>query len=105
MDTDDLSIAAYKGIIIEAEKFNHDLTLQFGLISYDCLTEDEFLAKTIMLIEEFKTYNSEDLPDIFYDKIPDLESFKKTLQAISKNISKIKKIPLAKRRFEDLDDE
>ncbi len=29
MDTDELSTENYKGIIIEAEKFNHDLTLQF----------------------------------------------------------------------------
>ena len=29
MDTDDLSTEDYRGIIIEAEKFNHDLTLRF----------------------------------------------------------------------------
>ena len=33
MDTDDLSNEAYQGIIIEAEKFNHDLTLQFGVLA------------------------------------------------------------------------
>ncbi len=32
MDTDDLSNEAYDGIIIVAEKFNHDLTLQYDLI-------------------------------------------------------------------------
>jgi hypothetical protein len=32
MDTGDLSIPTYDGIISEAEKFNHDLTLQFGAI-------------------------------------------------------------------------
>lgn len=42
MDTDDLSEEAYKGVMLEAEKFNHDLTLQFGLRSEDCLDEDEF---------------------------------------------------------------
>jgi hypothetical protein len=31
MDTDDLSREAYQAVIIEAEKFNHDLTLRFGL--------------------------------------------------------------------------
>lgn len=31
MDTDELSNEAYQGIIIEAEKFDHDLTLQFGV--------------------------------------------------------------------------
>ena len=36
MDTDDLSIPTYTGVIIETEKFNHDLTLQFGLLALDC---------------------------------------------------------------------
>ncbi len=31
MDTDDLSKEAYEAIIIEAERFSHDLTLHFGL--------------------------------------------------------------------------
>ena len=31
MDTDELSKETYRAIIIEAEKFHHDLTLQFGL--------------------------------------------------------------------------
>jgi len=30
MGTDDLSIEAYKGILIEAEKLSHDLTLHYG---------------------------------------------------------------------------
>ena len=75
MDTDELSIDAYEAIINEAEKFNHDLTLNFGLIAKDCLTEDESLESAIELIEEFNTYTVEDLPDIFYDGIPDLKSF------------------------------
>ena len=33
MDTDDLSIPTYKGIILEAEKFNHELNLQFGVLA------------------------------------------------------------------------
>jgi hypothetical protein len=65
MDTDDLSEKAYKGVMLEAEKFNHDLTLQFGLRSEDCLDEDEFLENITELIDEFKTYKAEDLPDIF----------------------------------------
>ena len=32
MDTGDLSEEAYRAIMIEAEIFNHDLTLQFGLL-------------------------------------------------------------------------
>ncbi len=32
MDTDDLSEKTYRAIMVEAERFNHDLTLQFGLL-------------------------------------------------------------------------
>lgn len=45
IDTRDLSDKAYKAIMIEAEKFNHDLTLKFGLLSYDCKDENDFIAK------------------------------------------------------------
>lgn len=100
MDTDDLSIEAYRGIIIEAENLHHDLTLQFGLLSSECSNEDEFLEKVAQLIDEFKPYKSEDLPDIFFDDIPDLKSFKSTLKKILTNIEKIREIPLDKRRFE-----
>jgi hypothetical protein len=55
MDTDDLSIEAYTGIIVEADKFNHDLTLQFGLIAGDCLSQDEYLESAIELMEELNT--------------------------------------------------
>jgi len=33
MDTDDLTNKTYNAILGEAEKFHHDLTLQFGLLS------------------------------------------------------------------------
>ncbi len=33
MDTDDLSKPTYNGIILECEKYNHDLTLQFGILA------------------------------------------------------------------------
>ena len=43
MDTDELSTEVYDGIIIEAEKFNHDLTLQFGLMAASCNSEGEYV--------------------------------------------------------------
>ncbi len=52
MDTDDLSDKTYKGIIAEAEKFNHDLTLQFGLLSSLCEDEKDFISKSKQLIGE-----------------------------------------------------
>ncbi|MDQ6762709.1 MAG: hypothetical protein M3015_08780 [Bacteroidota bacterium] len=39
MDTDELSSKTYRAIIIEAEKFNHDLTLQFGVLASSCTDE------------------------------------------------------------------
>lgn len=33
MNTDDLSIPTCQGIISEVERFNHDLTLQFGVLA------------------------------------------------------------------------
>ena len=54
MDTDELSTEAYRGILIEAEKFNHDLTLQFGLISYSCKNEIEYLLKSKILVTKLK---------------------------------------------------
>ena len=35
MDTDELSNETYEAILVEAERFNHNLTLQLGVLSYD----------------------------------------------------------------------
>ncbi len=43
MDTDELSEKTYQAILGKAERFNHDLTLQFGLLSYECNDEKEFI--------------------------------------------------------------
>lgn len=50
MDADDLKTKTYKAILSEAEKFHSDLTLQFGLLSYDCNDEAEFIKKSEALI-------------------------------------------------------
>lgn len=50
MDTGDLSEEEYLAIMIEAKRFNHDLTLQFGLLSCDCKT------KTILLRNEYLSF-------------------------------------------------
>jgi len=46
MDTGDLTTKTYKAILSEAEKFHPNLTLQFGLLSYDCNNEAEFIKKS-----------------------------------------------------------
>ncbi len=45
MDTDDLSREVYDGILLEAEKLTHDLTLHYGLLSSDCKNESEYIVK------------------------------------------------------------
>lgn len=100
MDTDDLSREAYRAIISEAEKFNHDLTLQFGLQSGDCNDEQEFIDKSTQLINELKTADSVDLDDIFFGDVPNLTILTKTLDKILDNIVKVKQIPITKRHFD-----
>ena len=43
MDTDDLSDETYRATLVEAERFDHTITLHFGLLSYDCNNEQEFI--------------------------------------------------------------
>jgi hypothetical protein len=100
MDTDELSTESYKGIIIEAEKFNHDLTLQFGVMAASCENEAAYLVKAKKLIGEIKLMNKADYTDIFFDIIPDKNALHLCLQKISDNISEVEKIPEAKRHYE-----
>ena len=53
MDTDDLSIPTYDAIFREAEGFNHDLTLQFGVLASQCKDDDDYLNKAEILIKEW----------------------------------------------------
>ena len=75
MDTGDLSEDVYYAIMVEAERFNHDLTLQFGLLSYECKDEDVFLEKSKKLIYEMKKYNEIDLDDMFFGNPPGEDQF------------------------------
>ena len=102
MDTDDLSQETYDAIIIEAEKFNHDLTLQFGVLADGCKTDDIFLDVCESLIKEWLTEwdLEEAMLDIFYDDLPNIKDFKKTINKILSNIESVRKIPIEKRKFE-----
>jgi len=99
MDTDDLSREAYSGILIEAEKFDHDLTLQFGLLSYECKNEQEYLVKAKLLIEMIRRLEEYDFPSIFFETLPDKNSLHKVLDKLLDNISKVEKIPENKRHY------
>ena len=100
MDTDELSKETYRAILVEAELFNHDLTLQFGILSDDCNNEPEFIEKSERLIERLKKANSSVLSNIFFGNVPNMENFIKALDQIKKNINKVKLIPLTKRHFD-----
>ena len=100
MDTDDLSRETYRAIIVEAEKFNHDLTSQFGLLSGDCKDEQEFIDKSTQLIAELKIADAEDLDNIFFGNVPNLTRLNKTLDKMLDNIVKVNQIPTANRHFD-----
>lgn len=50
MDTDELSEETYKAIFHTAEKYHHNLTLQFGLLASQCKNDDDYLNKASKLI-------------------------------------------------------
>jgi hypothetical protein len=100
MDTDDLSQEAYKAIMIESERFNHDLTLRFGVLSGDCNDEEEYLDKSLLLIKKLKNAKKYQLEDIFFGNVPNTDQLNKTLDRIIENIVRVKKIPIKKRHFD-----
>lgn len=103
MDTDDLSLPTYKGIILEAEKFNHDLTLQFGVLASGCKDDNDYLNQAESLIKDWLQVNDfEDaIEDIFFGQKVNKDMFLKTLNKILFNITEIRKTPIDKREFED----
>jgi hypothetical protein len=103
MDTDNLSIPTYKGIISEAEKFNHDLTLQFGVLASSCKDDDDYLNQAeALIIDWLRVDDFEDIiDDIFFGQKVNENAFRKTLNKILSNIVEIRKTPMEEREFED----
>jgi hypothetical protein len=54
MDTDDLSREAYEGIIFEAERLTPDLTLHYGLLSYDNDEETELKKRLSSALVDYQ---------------------------------------------------
>jgi hypothetical protein len=101
MDTDELSTQAYNAVMITAEKFNYNLTLQFGLLSYQCENETDYLQQALELIKEWNEDIEDSIEEIFLDvEHPTEQEFKKVLLDIKNNISKVLEIPLKKRTYE-----
>ncbi len=100
MDTDELSNESYEAIIIEAEKFNHDLTLQFGVMASSCENEKEYLLNAKQLIKEIKGLDKYELCNMFFDSPPAKKDLLLALNKILANISEVEKIPEDKRHYD-----
>lgn len=100
MDTDDLSEEAYDAVIRRAEKFHHDLALQFGVLASDCKDEREYLKQALLLIE-CESDIEEAIDEIFYENIHEKNKFKSVLAELKEAIKEIQKLPIDKRTFEE----
>ena len=102
MDTDDLSMPAYNGIITEAEKFHHDLDLQFGVLASECNDDDDYLNKAEAMIKEWLVEKNfyAIVDENFFGEAVDLNKFKTTLNKLLSNIEEIRKTPMKRREYE-----
>jgi len=102
MDTDDLSVEAYKGIMITAEKLHRDLMLQFAVLAEECNNDDEFLNECEAIIKDWINVWGLDelLEEIFCEKPPTKVNLTKTLEQIQANISSIRMTPMDKRTYD-----
>ena len=89
IDTGNLTDKTYKAIMIVAERFDHNLTLQFGLLSCKCEDEAEFIKKAKQLINSMVKYGEGQIDDIFFGEPPSKIEFHKALNKILKNISEL----------------
>lgn len=100
MDTDDLSRESYVGILIEAEKLTHDLTLHFGVLSGDCKNETEYINKAEKLTREIMQMEDWEIDDLFWGSPPEKDKLDFTCKKILENIGKIKSIPIENRKYD-----
>jgi len=91
IDTDDLSEETYNAIIVQAERFHHDLTPYFGELSESCRDEAMFIKKSEALAREMLAYDESEIDDLFFDDPPAQAEFQEALKKILDNISKLRK--------------
>jgi len=101
MDTDDLSEEAYNAVIMQSEKFHHDLTLQFGVLSSSCENEDEYLEESLNLIKEWEDDPETAIDEIFFEDFPPLNKFIEVLEKLKESIKEIQKIPNDKKTYKE----
>jgi hypothetical protein len=99
-DTFDLSNKAYKSIIIEAERFDHNLTLYYGMISGECEDEIEYLRKVKRFNHEVSNMDVEHLNDLFFGEPFNKKKLYATIKKVNDNLDKIRQIPKDKRHYE-----
>jgi hypothetical protein len=97
VDTDDLSRAAYDGVLLEAEKLTHDLTLNFALLSSDCINEIAYMKEAEKFATAILKMEAYELDDLFWGNPPDKQRLNLTLKKILENIGVINSIPFEKR--------
>jgi len=102
VDTDDLSRDAYDAVILTAEKFHPDLTLQFGLMADDYSSEDDYLKEIKNLVSDLQKHLQSGIDEIFFDNPPQKKDFKAILIDINNNIDKVLRTPFEKRKFDKL---
>jgi len=100
MDTDDLSRDCYDGVLMEAAKLAHDLTLHYGLLSGDCKNETDYLDKAEKMTREIMQADDWELDNLFCGNPPDNEKFSFTCRKILENVERVKSIPIEKRKFD-----
>ncbi|MDB5248643.1 MAG: hypothetical protein JWQ40_3037 [Segetibacter sp.] len=100
METQSLSKETNDGILLEAERFNHDLMLQFSELAGDCRDEDEYLNKAKELINEIRSLDAEELEDVFFGSITNTAPLYKTLDKLFANVEQVEKIPTSERHYD-----
>ena len=75
--------------MVEAERFNNALTLQFGLLSYECKDEKEFIEKSKNIVKELKEIDEADRADMFFGDPPKRADFHKVLNKLLMNLAKL----------------
>jgi hypothetical protein len=100
MDTDDLSKDAFEAIIIEAEKFSHDLTLHFGVLSSRCQDESEYIERSRKLAENILVLDDYEIEDLFFGNSPPRKQLEISLMKIISNIEELNSIPINKRHYD-----
>jgi hypothetical protein len=76
--------------LVQAQKFDHNLTLQFGFLSGHCKDEEEYLSKSVKVIKELKEMDDDELEyHVFFGETFNRKELNAALDKILKNISKL----------------